>query len=68
MRLARVIHQQVMQLRWYFLSCLGLVMVLPLEEAIINLRGGEGFYSDSLWILSIMFSPLLMGLIACAMS
>lgn len=65
MRFAKVIHQQVIQLRWYFFASLGLVMVLPLEEAIINLRYGDGFYSDTFWMMSISFSPLLVGLIAC---
>ena len=61
-----VIHQQIRQLFWHLLICFGLVMILPLEEAVLNLREGGGFFSDSIWGLSIMFSPLLMGLIGCA--
>jgi hypothetical protein len=41
-------------------------MVLPIEEAIVNLKAGDGFYSASLTIMAVMFSPLLVGLIACA--
>jgi fumarate reductase subunit D len=62
---AVVIHQQIRQLFWYLLICFGLVVVLPLEEAVLNFRNGEGFFSDYAWRFSIAFSPLLMGLIGC---
>ena len=48
MRIAGIIHQQICQLRWYLLACLGLIMVLPIEEAVVNFRAGAGFYSVSL--------------------
>ncbi|MHC5059664.1 MAG: hypothetical protein ACYTFK_01070, partial [Planctomycetota bacterium] len=67
MKIGRIIHQQVVQLRWHFLACLGLVMVLPLEEAWINLKNGDGFYATALSLsLPVAIAPLLAGLIACA--
>jgi len=66
MKVGRIIHQQVMQLRWHFLACLGLIMILPLEEAIVNLKDGYGFYATSMAAISMLMSPLLAGLIACA--
>jgi len=66
MRIGGIIHQQICQLRWYLLACLGLIMVLPIEEAVVNFRAGVGFYSLPLAAAAVMFSPLLAGLIACA--
>jgi len=66
MRIAGIIHQQICQLRWHLLACLGLIMVLPVEEAVVNLRSGGGFYSVSLAVAAVTFGPLLAGLIACA--
>ena len=66
MRIRGIIHQQICQLRWHFLACLGLVMVLPLEEAVVSLKDGTGVYSSTMVIVSLMFAPLLTGLIACA--
>jgi len=66
MRASAIIHQQICQLRWHLLACLGLIMLLPVEEAAVNLKAGDGFYSASLAIMAVMFSPLLTGLIACA--
>jgi hypothetical protein len=66
MKIPLIIHQQICQLRWHLLACLGLIMVLPVEEAIVNLRAGAGFYSLSLAITAAAFGPLLAGLIACA--
>jgi hypothetical protein len=66
MKMTRLIHQQVMQLRWHFLVCLGLVMVLPFEEGIVNLKDGAGFYAAQMGVVSLMMSPFLAGLIACA--
>jgi len=63
---AVVVYQQVRQLIWHLLACLVLVMVLPLDEAILNFLEGRGFYSERFFVLSMMFSPLLMGLIGCA--
>ena len=33
MKVAGIIHQQICQLRWHLPACLGLIMVLPVEEA-----------------------------------
>ncbi len=66
MRVQRIIHQQICQLRWHLLACLGLIMVLPIEEAAVNLHAGAGFHSIGMVVVAIMFSPLLAGLIACA--
>ena len=66
MRVAGIIHQQICQLRWHLLACLGLIMVLPVEEALVNLKAGGGFYSASMTIAAFTFGPLLAGLIACA--
>jgi hypothetical protein len=41
-------------------------MVLPLEEAIINLKDGDGFFSINFFFAGLAFSPLLTGLIGCA--
>jgi len=66
MRIQGIIYQQICQLKWHFLACLGLIMVLPIEEAVVNLKEGDGFSSIRMVILSVMFAPLLAGLIACA--
>lgn len=66
MTLTRVLHQQVMQLRWHLLACLGLIMVLPIEEWIVNLRDRDGHFQVSLAIGVLFISPLLAALIACA--
>jgi len=66
MRTAVIIHQQICQLRWHLLACLGLIMVLPIEEAAVNMHAGAGFHSIGMAVAAIMFSPLLAGLIACA--
>jgi len=66
MRTAAIIHQQICQLRWHLLACLGLIMLLPIEEAAVNMHAGAGFHSIGMAVAAIMFSPLLAGLIACA--
>jgi len=66
MRVSGIIHQQICQLKWHLLACLGLIMVLPVEEAVVNLRAGDGFFSDGMTLVAIIFGPLLAGLIACA--
>ena len=67
MKIGRIIHQQIMQLRWHFLACLGLMMVLPIEEAILSLKDGNGFYATGISLgIPVMAGPLLAGLIACA--
>jgi len=66
MRIPEIIHQQICQLKWHLLACLGLIMVLPIEEAVVNLRGGHGFHSVLMAIVAVTFSPLLTGLVACA--
>ncbi|MCK4999794.1 MAG: hypothetical protein KAS23_09670, partial [Anaerohalosphaera sp.] len=68
MKIGRIIHQQIIQLRWHFLACLGLIMVLPIEEALVNLKEGNGFYvaEMELIVASLFLSPLLAGLIACS--
>lgn len=66
MRVSGIIHQQICQLKWHLLACLGLIMVLPIEEAVVNLKEGDGFFTTAMTSLAVMFSPLLTGLIACA--
>jgi len=66
MKIQGIIHQQICQLKWHLLACLGLVMVLPIEEAVVSLKDGTGVYSSTMVIVSLMFAPLLTGLIACA--
>lgn len=66
MNIARIFHQQTMQLKWHVLASLGLIMVLPLEEAFVNLREGYGFYSSNLTAAALILGPFLAGLIACA--
>jgi len=66
MNTARFIHQQVFQLKWHVLACLGLIMGVPLEEAVVNLHAGEGFHSSSLTVVTLFLGPLLAALIACA--
>lgn len=66
MRVSGIIHQQICQLKWHLLACLGLLMVLPVEEAVVNLKAGDGFFSTNMTFPAIMFGPLLAGLIACA--
>ena len=66
MRVSGIIHQQICQLKWHLLACLGLIMVLPIEEAVVNLKAGDGFFSTNMTFPAIMFGPLLAGLIACA--
>jgi ABC-type transport system involved in multi-copper enzyme maturation permease subunit len=66
MNTARFVHQQVFQLKWQVLACLGLIMGVPLEEAVVNLHAGEGFHSSSLTVVTLFLGPLLAALIACA--
>ena len=66
MRVRAIVHQQICQLKWHLLACLGLIMVLPLEEAAVSFRAGDGFRSLGLAVAAASFSPLLAGLIACA--
>jgi hypothetical protein len=66
MKIGRIIHQQVFQLKWHFLACLGLIMVLPLEEGFVNFKDGEGFYSSNLTGITVFLAPFLAALIACA--
>lgn len=66
MRVSGIIHQQICQLKWHLLACLGLIMLLPIEEAIVNLKEGDGFFSTTMTFPAVMFGPLLAGLIACA--
>ena len=66
MKILNIIHQQIAQLKWHILACFGLVMVLPLEEAIVNLKDGDGFYVSNMIIPTMMISILLAGLIACS--
>ncbi|MBL7215188.1 MAG: hypothetical protein ISS71_05875 [Phycisphaerae bacterium] len=66
MKIGRILHQQIVQLKWHFLACLGLLMALPIEEGIINVKDGHGFYASGLSLgIPIMVGPLLAGLIAC---
>ncbi len=66
MRIGPILHQQIFQLKWHFLACVALVMVLPLEEALVSLRAGEGFYSFSGAGGMLLLTPLLGALLACA--
>lgn len=66
MNTVRVLHQQVMQLRYYFLACLGLIMVVPIEETLGGLAEGHGDYRLHISIPFLMMGPLLTALIACA--
>ena len=66
MIIGRVLHQQIFQLKWHFLACVALIMVLPLEEAAVNLHAGDGFYSSAWTGVTLLLAPLLAGLIACA--
>lgn len=66
MKIKSILHQQIFQLKWHILACLGLIMLLPIEEAVVNLVDGEGFYSVPMVIMAVMLSPLLFGLLACA--
>lgn len=66
MRVATVFHQQISQIKWHVLACTGLIMVLPLEEAVTNLLEKDGFYATWTVIPSVILGPLLAGLIACA--
>ena len=66
MRISGIIHQQICQIKWHLLACLGLIMVLPIEEAVVNLKEGDGFFSSNLVFPAVMFGILLAGLIACA--
>ncbi len=66
MRVSGIIHQQICQLKWHLLACLGLIMLLPIEEAIVNLKEGDGFFSTAVMFPAVMLGPLLAGLIACA--
>ncbi|MFC1760973.1 hypothetical protein ACFL6U_02710 [Planctomycetota bacterium] len=66
MRLTRILHQQCLQLRWHLLACVGLIMVLPIEEAIVNLRDRDGHFQTGLSSFILLLAPLLTALIACA--
>lgn len=67
MNIGRIIHQQVFQLKWHILACFGLMMALPLEEAVMNAWEGHGFCAGRLTLVfPVMAAPLLAGLIACA--
>ena len=66
MNALRFVHQQVFQLKWQVLASLGLIMVLPLEEAVVILYEGDGFASSGLTMVTIWLTPLLAALIACA--
>lgn len=66
MKLRLLLHQQIFQIRWQFFACLGLIMALPLEEAMVNLIDGDGFHTIGFVLLSVMIAPFLAGLVACA--
>jgi hypothetical protein len=66
MIISRVLHQQIFQLKWHVLACVALIMVLPLEEAAVNLHAGDGFFSSRGTGAALLLAPLLAGLIACA--
>ncbi len=66
MNTPRFIHQQVMQLKCHFWACLGLVMALPVEEAFMHFKEGDGFYCQGMPLLSALIAPFLAALLACA--
>jgi len=66
MTLTRVLHQQFMQLRWHLLACVGVIMVLPVEETIVNMRDPQGHYQSGIATGVLAIAPLLAALIACA--
>ena len=66
MNAGRVLHQQLVQLRYHFLACLGLIMVVPLEEIVVGLVEGYGDYRPHLSLPFLFLGPLLTALIACA--
>jgi len=66
MRVRAIVHQQICQIKWHLLACLGLIMVLPLEDAVVSFHAGHGFRTVGLEVLAISFGPLLAGLVACA--
>lgn len=65
MRVSVIIHQQICQLKWHLLACLGLIMVLPIEETIVNLKAGDNSFTSGMTSLAVMFGPFIAGLIAC---
>lgn len=65
MNTARFVHQQVFQLKWHVLACLGLIMILPLEETVVSLHDGDGL-SYSATAATFWLAPLLAALVACA--
>jgi len=66
MRISGIIHQNICQLKWHILACIGLIMVLPVEEAMVSFRAGDGFVSEGMVYIALVIGPLLAGLIACA--
>ena len=66
MRISGIIHQNICQLKWHLLACIGLIMVLPVEEAIVSFMAGDGFVSEGMVYIALVIGPLLAGLIACA--
>jgi hypothetical protein len=66
MKIARIVHQQIFQLRWQLLACIGLIMVMPLEETAVNVADGSGFSLEAMIAISLILAPFLAGLIACA--
>ena len=66
MRISGIIHQQICQLKWHLLACIGLIMVLPIEEAMVSFRAGDGFHSEGMVYAALVLAPLLTALIACA--
>ncbi len=66
MNLTRILHQQFMQLRWHLLACVGVIMVLPIEETIVNLRDPQGHYQSGIATGVLAIAPLLAALMACA--
>ena len=65
MRIQGIVHQNIVQLKWYILACLGLVMALPIENTIISIITKEEPYYAGITITAVMITPLLAGLLAC---
>lgn len=66
MKIQSLINQHINQLKWHILACFGLIMILPVEEAISGIIKGSSYYNIGVLDLAIFLVPILAGLIACA--
>ena len=64
-----LLHQQVMPLKYHFLACVSLIMVLPVQDYVLGIRDGRGVHAAdtlSVSMLTLFLAPFLTALIACA--